>query len=56
VETTELKDMIDQLLDDNNLDAAEAFQSVISAKVASALEDKKMELAQSLGTNRNESE
>lgn len=56
METTELKNMIDQLLDNNNLDAAEAFQSVISAKVASALEDKKLEIAQSLGASGHESE
>jgi hypothetical protein len=56
VETTEVRDMIDSLLDDNNHDAAEAFQQIVAAKVASALEDKKIEIAQSLGAKQDESE
>ena len=56
METAEVRDMIDRLLDDNNHDAAEAFQQVIAAKVASALDNKKLEIAQSLGTPTDESE
>jgi hypothetical protein len=56
VETAEVKDMIDSLLADNNNDAVEAFQSIIATKVASAIEDKKIEIAQSLGASGHESE
>lgn len=51
-----LQDLIDKIIADDNVGAADSFNSAISAKVSDALDAKKFELAQSVYSNPVEPE
>ena len=46
--------MIDDILSGENTDAEEGFNSVLASKLTDALEDRKVELAQSLYGKQND--
>jgi len=49
VDTTEIiNKMIDDIIDGNNTDAKDGFESALSSKLTDALDAKKIEIAQSL--------
>ena len=56
METAEIiNKMIDDILDGNNVEAEEGFNSVLASKIDAALDDRKVEIAQSIyGNNDNE--
>jgi len=57
MDTKEIIDQfVDDVLDGNNIAAKEAFQNAISIKVSDAIEQKKVEVAQSVYNNSASSE
>lgn len=46
--------MIDDILNGDNTDAEEGFNSVLASKLSDALEDRKVEIAQSLYGKQND--
>jgi len=51
-----INQFVDDVLDGNNIAAKEAFQNAISIKVSDAIEQKKVEVAQSVYNNSASSE
>jgi len=54
--TDQIRDMISSILDGNNVGAQETFNDIVATKVSAALDDRKMELAQTIfnrGTEEN---
>ncbi len=49
-----VNNLISNIVDDNVTQARDDFEAVISAKLASAIEDKKQEVAQSIYVNSEE--
>ena len=49
-----VSNLISNIVDDNITQAKDDFEAVISAKLASAIEDKKQEVAQSIYVNSEE--
>jgi hypothetical protein len=49
-----VSNLISNIVDDNVTQAKDDFEAVISAKLASAIEDKKQEVAQSIYVNSEE--
>jgi hypothetical protein len=57
VDTTEIiNKMIDDIIDGNNTDAKDGFESALSNKLTDALDARKIELAQSIYTKEVEDE
>jgi hypothetical protein len=57
MDTKEIIDQfVDDVLDGNNLAAKEAFQNAISIKVSDAIEQKKVEVAQSVYNDEDTSD
>ena len=57
MDTTELiNNMIDDIIDGNNTDARDGFESVFSNKLTDALDARKIELAQSIYAKEVEDE
>jgi hypothetical protein len=57
VDTTEIiNKMIDDIIDGNNTDAKDGFESALSNKLTDALDARKIELAQSIYTKEIEDE
>jgi len=57
VDTTEIiNKMIDDIIDGNNTDARDGFESALSNKLTDALDARKIELAQSIYTKEVEDE
>ena len=57
MDTKEIIDrFVDDVLDGNNLAAKEAFQNAISIKVSDAIEQKKVEVAQSVYNDEDTSD
>ena len=48
--------MIDDIIDGNNTDAKDGFESALSNKLTDAIDARKIELAQSIYTNEIEDE
>ena len=46
-----VKDMLDNVIMDNNADAESTFRDVMAAKMTDALDQRKIEIAQSMGAN-----
>jgi hypothetical protein len=46
-----VKDMLDNVIMDNNADAEQEFRDVMAAKMTDALDQRKIEIAQSMGAN-----
>lgn len=46
-----VKDLLDDVIMDNNADAESNFRDVMAAKMTDALDNKKIEIAQSMGAN-----
>jgi hypothetical protein len=54
--TDQIRDMISSILDGNNVGAQETFNDIAATKVSAALDDRKIELAQTIfnkGTEEN---
>lgn len=54
--TDQIRDMISSILDGNNVGAQETFNDIVATKVSAALDDRKIELAQTIfnkGTEEN---
>lgn len=49
-----VKDMVDSIIMDNNSDAEQDFRDVMAAKMTDALDQRKIEIAQSMGANNAE--
>lgn len=49
-----VKDMLDNVIMDNNADAEQEFRDVMAAKMTDALDQRKIEIAQSMGANNAE--
>ena len=49
-----VKDMLDNVVMDNNADAESNFRDVMAAKMTDALDQRKIEIAQSMGANNAE--
>jgi len=49
-----VKDMLDDVIMDNNADAETNFRDVMAAKMTDALDQRKIEIAQSMGANNAE--
>jgi|DEB3_MinimDraft_2_1074329.scaffolds.fasta_scaffold00033_4 threonine aldolase len=47
----DIDDMLQDIMNDNGSEAQEKFAQIMSAKIADALEARKLELAQSVYTN-----
>ena len=57
MDTTEIiNKMIDDIIDGNNTDAKDGFESALSNKLTDALDARKIELAQSIYTKEIEDE
>ena len=57
MDTTEIiNKMIDDIIDGNNTDARDGFESALSNKLTDALDARKIELAQSIYTKEVEDE
>jgi hypothetical protein len=57
VDTTEIiNKMIDDIIDGNNTDAKDGFETALSNKLTDALDTRKIELAQSIYTKEVEDE
>ena len=57
MDTTEIiNKMIDDIIDGNNTDAKDGFESALSNKLTDALDARKIELAQSIYTKEVEDE
>ena len=57
MDTTEIiNKMIDDIIDGNNTDAKDGFESALSSKLTDALDAKKIEIAQSLYNQEVEEE
>jgi hypothetical protein len=57
VDTTEIiNKMIDDIIDGNNTDAKDGFESALSNKLTDALDARKIELAQSIYTKEKDNE
>ncbi len=46
-----VKDMLDNVIMDNNANAEQEFRDVMAAKMTDALDQRKIEIAQSMGAN-----
>jgi hypothetical protein len=46
-----VKDMLDNVIMDNNANAEQEFRDVMAAKITDALDQRKIEIAQSMGAN-----
>jgi len=49
-----VKDLLDDIIMDNNAEAETNFRDVMAAKMTDALDNKKIEIAQSMGANNAE--
>lgn len=49
-----VKDLLDNVIMDNNGDAEENFRDVMAAKMTDALDQRKIEIAQNMGANNAE--
>lgn len=49
--TSAIKDMLDNLINNNQAEAQDIFNDIMSAKVTDVLDQKKIEVAQQLGAN-----
>jgi hypothetical protein len=57
VDTTEIINrMIDDIIDGNNTDAKDGFESALSSKLSDALDVRKVELAQSIYSKEEDNE
>lgn len=56
MESTVIHHMVDDIINGNNSDALAKFNEIISGKLTDALEDRKMEIASTLGKEQEEQE
>lgn len=51
-----IRHMIDNILQGNNTDALQNFEDIVSGKMADSIDNKKIEIASTLGAKEDESQ